>query len=97
MLLEATPREVDLNQVRRHIEEVLGVVGVHDLHAWTITSGIPVLSARVTVDAACIALGRSGGVLDRLGECLGDHFDVDHCTFQLEPEGHQDHEAPSNL
>jgi cobalt-zinc-cadmium efflux system protein len=73
------------------------VVDVHDLHAWTITSGIPVLSSHVTVDAACIAQGRSGEVLDRLGECLGDHFDVDHCTFRLEPEGDQDHEAPSHL
>jgi cobalt-zinc-cadmium efflux system protein len=96
VLLEATPRGVDLEKVRRHIEEVPGVVEVHDLHAWTITSGIPVLSAHVTVDAACIAHGRSGQVLDQLGECLGDHFDVDHCTFQLEPEGHRTHEAPSH-
>ena len=96
VLLEATPRGVDLDEVRRHIEEVRGVVGVHDLHAWTITSGVPVLSAHVTIDAACIAQGRSGEVLDRLGECLGEHFDVDHCTFQLEPEGHQNHEAPSH-
>jgi cobalt-zinc-cadmium efflux system protein len=94
VLLEATPRGVDLAEVRRHIAEVPGVVDVHDLHAWTITSGVPVLSAHVVVDKPCIAQGRSGEVLDRLGACLGEHFDVDHCTFQLEPEGHQDHEAP---
>lgn len=96
VLLEATPRGVDLDQVRDHIRDVPGVVDVHDLHAWTITSGVPVLSAHVTVDQACIAQGRSGEVLDRLGECLGDHFDVDHCTFQLEPEGHQAHEPASH-
>jgi cobalt-zinc-cadmium efflux system protein len=93
VLLEATPRGVDLDEVRDHILRVRGVVDVHDLHAWTITSGVPVLSAHVIVDHACISEGRSGEVLDRLGECLGGHFDVSHCTFQLEPVGHQEHEA----
>jgi cobalt-zinc-cadmium efflux system protein len=93
VLLEATPHGVDLSEVREHIKGVRGVVDVHDLHAWTITSGVPVLSAHVIVDQACINEGRSGEVLDRLGECLGGHFDVSHCTFQLEPVGHQEHEA----
>jgi cobalt-zinc-cadmium efflux system protein len=93
VLLEATPDGVDLAEVREHIKRVPGVVDVHDLHAWTITSGVPVLSAHVIVDQACISEGRSGEVLDRLGECLGGHFDVSHCTFQLEPLGHQEHEA----
>ncbi len=93
VLLEATPHGVDLEEVRDHISRVRGVVDVHDLHAWTITSGVPVLSAHVIVDQACINEGRSGEVLDRLGECLGGHFDVSHCTFQLEPVGHQEHEA----
>ena len=93
VLLEATPKGVDLETVREHIREVSGVVDVHDLHAWTITSGVPVLSAHVVVDEACITEGRSGEVLDRLGECLGHHFDVEHCTFQLEPVGHAEHEG----
>jgi cobalt-zinc-cadmium efflux system protein len=93
VLLEATPHGVDLAEVREHIKQVRGVVDVHDLHAWTITSGVPVLSAHVIVDNACLNEGRSGEVLDRLGECLGGHFDVSHCTFQLEPVGHQEHEA----
>jgi cobalt-zinc-cadmium efflux system protein len=93
VLLEATPRGVNLDEVREHMLGVRGVVDVHDLHAWTITSGVPVLSAHVIVDQACISEGRSGEVLDRLGECLGGHFDVSHCTFQLEPVGHQEHEA----
>ncbi len=93
VLLEATPKGVDLATVREHIREVPGVVDVHDLHAWTITSGVPVLSAHVVVDDACLTEGRSGEVLDRLGECLGDHFDVEHCTFQLEPVGHAEHEG----
>jgi cobalt-zinc-cadmium efflux system protein len=93
VLLEATPRGVDLDDVRRHITEVPGVVDVHDLHAWTITSGVPVLSAHVVVDDDCIDRGQTGLVLDRLGECLQGHFDVEHCTFQLEPVGHRDHES----
>ncbi|SDD90890.1 cation diffusion facilitator family transporter [Auraticoccus monumenti] len=93
VLLEATPRGVDLAEVRRHIREVPGVVDVHDLHAWTITSGVPVLSAHVVVDAECIEDGRTGVVLDRLGECLGEDFDIEHCTFQLEPVGHRAHES----
>lgn len=93
VLLEATPKGVHLDSVREHIREVRGVVDVHDLHAWTITSGVPVLSAHVVVDDACLAEGRSGEVLDRLGQCLGEHFDVEHCTFQLEPLGHAAHEG----
>ena len=93
VLLEATPKGVDLATVRAHIRDVPGVVDVHDLHAWTITSGVPVLSAHVVVDDACLAEDRSGEVLDRLGECLGHHFDVEHCTFQLEPVGHAEHEG----
>ncbi len=92
VLLEATPRGVDLDQVRTHIVETPGVVEVHDLHVWTITSGLPVLSAHVVVGHAHLAGGRSGEILDHLGRCLGEHFDVAHCTFQLEPEGHQAHE-----
>ncbi|RKS75420.1 cobalt-zinc-cadmium efflux system protein [Motilibacter peucedani] len=91
VLLEATPRGVDLDEVRAHILEVPGVVDVHDLHAWTITSGMPVLSAHVVVPEDQVACGQ-GGVLDALGECLGGHFDVEHCTFQIEPAGHRSHE-----
>lgn len=94
VLLEATPRGVDLAEVRRHMLAQPGVVDVHDLHAWTITSGVPVLSAHVTVDTGVLvdACG-SGGVLDRLHDCLREDFDVEHSTFQLEPAGHRDHEG----
>jgi cobalt-zinc-cadmium efflux system protein len=64
------------------------VVDVHDLHAWTITSGVNVLSARVVVSDE----GLSALVLDQFGGCLADHFDVEHSTFQIEPPGHRDHE-----
>ncbi|WP_435738386.1 cation diffusion facilitator family transporter [Cellulosimicrobium sp. PMB13] len=85
VLLEATPPGVDLAAVREHMEGVPGVVGVHDLHAWTITSGVPVMSAHVEVEAARLARGEGTDVLQRLRTCLSGHFDVDHCTFQIEP------------
>jgi cation diffusion facilitator family transporter len=94
VLLEAAPRGVDLDDVRSHILGVEGVLGVHDLHAWTITSGLPVLSAHVVVSDAALEAGHGGRVLDALCTCLGAHFDVEHCTFQLEAEAHADHEAP---
>jgi cobalt-zinc-cadmium efflux system protein len=94
VLLEAAPRGVDLDDVRTHILGVDGVLGVHDLHAWTITSGLPVLSAHVVVSDAALQAGHGGQVLDALCSCLGSHFDVEHCTFQLEAETHAGHEAP---
>lgn len=93
VLLEATPRGIDLAQVRTHIRAISGVVDVHDLHAWTITSGVPVLSAHVVVDDECIDKGRSGQVLAALSDCLGEHFDTAHCTFQIEPLSHGAREA----
>ena len=94
VLLEAAPRGVDLVQVRSHILGVDGVVGVHDLHAWTITSGLPVLSAHVVVTDEALDAGHGGRVLDALCECLGEHFDMAHCTFQLESGTHAGPESP---
>ena len=94
VLLEASPESVNLAEVRRHLTALDGVHDVHELHAWTITSGLPVLSAHVVVDPVVLAGGRSAVMLDRLQECLSGHFDVEHSTFQLEPAGHADHEHP---
>jgi len=88
VLLEATPAGVDLDVVRDHIAHVPGVVGVHDLHAWTITSGVPVLSAHVVVADDELDRAGTGRVLDDLRTCLAGHFDVEHCTFQVEPASH---------
>ncbi|MFD5817592.1 cation diffusion facilitator family transporter [Streptomyces sp. NPDC059618] len=93
VLLEAAPKGVDMAEVRSHILALDGVEDVHDLHAWTITSGMPVLSAHVVVSSDVLnAIGHEK-VLHELQGCLGVHFDVEHCTFQLEPSGHAEHEA----
>ena len=93
VLLEATPAGVDLDDVRRHICQTPGVLSCHDLHAWTITSGNPVLSAHVVVQDAVFRDGSAPQLLDRLGECLTGHFDLEHSTFQLEQATHADHES----
>ena len=93
VLLEATPKGVNLDEVREHINETPGVLDVHDLHAWTITSGLPVLSAHIVITDDALADGGGGRVLDRLGQCLAGHFDLEHCTFQLEAPGHRAHEV----
>jgi cobalt-zinc-cadmium efflux system protein len=92
VLLEATPRDVDLAEVRGHMCGTSGVLEVHDLHVWTITSGVPVISAHVVVADAHLADGGGARVLDQLSACLEGHFDVAHCTFQLEPSSHREHE-----
>ncbi|MYW62827.1 cation diffusion facilitator family transporter [Streptomyces sp. SID8379] len=93
VLLESAPKGVDMAQVRAHILALPGVEDVHDLHAWTITSGMPVLSAHVVVAADVLSGIGNEKMLHELQGCLGDHFDVEHCTFQLEPTGHAEHEA----
>ncbi|MFM8896084.1 MAG: cation diffusion facilitator family transporter [Actinomycetales bacterium] len=92
VLLEATPKGVDLVRVREHILDVAGVVGAHDLHAWTITSGMAVLSVHVVVADEVIDSGKTGPILDAVGRCLAEHFDLEHCTIQIEAPGHQEHE-----
>jgi cobalt-zinc-cadmium efflux system protein len=92
VLLEAAPKGVDLDEVRRHLLETPGVSDVHDLHAWTITSGLPVLSVHVVLGREADA----GKVLDGLGDCLAGHFDIEHSTFQLEQPEHRGHEGATH-
>jgi cobalt-zinc-cadmium efflux system protein len=91
VLLEATPKGLDLDEIRTHLLGVAGVIGVHDLHAWTITSGQPVLSAHIV--ATPRGCEGAGLLLDQLGDCVRRHFSIEHCTFQVEPDGHRDHET----
>jgi cobalt-zinc-cadmium efflux system protein len=92
VLLEASPGHLDLEDVRAHLARVPGVVDVHDLHAWTITSGMPSLSVHVTVTDETLARRGVGALLDDFSGCMATHFSVDHATFQVEPQSHRDHE-----
>ncbi len=82
VLLEATPKGVRLDEVRSHILDAPGVADVHDLHAWTITSGVPVVSAHVVL----VENADPPAVLDYLCQCLSGDFDIEHSTFQLETQ-----------
>ena len=92
VLLEATPAHVDLAAVRAHILEVPHVHDIHDLHASTVGTGLPVLTAHVVVDDSCFSDAHLPRLLDELQSCLAGHFDVEHSTFQFEAAGHAEHE-----
>jgi cobalt-zinc-cadmium efflux system protein len=96
VLTESAPRETDVAVIREHLLETPGVVAVHDVHVWAITSGAPVFTAHVECEPAVFAQGRTGEMLEQLGECLHGHFDVEHSTFQLEPAGHSEREEPAH-
>lgn len=95
VLLEATPRGLDLDDVRAHLLQLPHVRGVHDLHASQIAAGLPVLTAHVVVDDGCFNDGHAPQILDQLQECVAGHFplSIAHSTFQLEPVHHAGHEA----
>jgi cobalt-zinc-cadmium efflux system protein len=92
VLLEAAPEDMDLEEVRAHLSGVAHVLGVHDLHAWTVTSGLPALSAHIVIADPCFHDGHAPRLLDELQACLAGHFDVEHSTFQLEAAAHAGHE-----
>ena len=82
VLLESTPRDVNVDTLREHVLACSGVVDIHDLHVWTITSGMNVISAHVVVQSCA----DPSVVLDDLETCLRGDFDIEHSTFQLETE-----------
>ena len=95
VLMDFTPEDLDLSQVRRHILRVDHVEDVHDLHAWTVSSGMPVLTAHVVVRDECLADGHTAVILESLRTCAAEHFPVriTHATFQLEPASQRRREA----
>ncbi|UDY37765.1 cation diffusion facilitator family transporter [Dermatobacter hominis] len=84
VLVQAAPPEVDLAAVTSGLRAIPDVVGVHDLHVWTLTSDMEVLSAHVVVTDAA----DHSAVLDRARVVLADGHGIHHATLQVEPEGH---------
>jgi cobalt-zinc-cadmium efflux system protein len=83
VLLEASPRGIRVEEVGTAMASVPGVVEVHDLHVWTITSGFPALAAHVMVerDSDCHAKRRD------LEAMLAERFGLEHTTIQVDHEG----------
>jgi cobalt-zinc-cadmium efflux system protein len=90
VLSESAPKGTAVADIRSHLLGYDGVVGVHDVHVWQLTSGAPVFSAHVLVDPAILADGRSTRLLSEMQGCLAEHFDVEHSTFQIEPAEQSD-------
>lgn len=81
VLMEGAPGHIDVDEVRTALRGVPGVASAHDLHVWTITSGMVALSAHVITPE-----DHSGPLLDRIRHMLHDRFGIDHITIQVEPE-----------
>ena len=90
VLLEETPDGLNLDEVRTHLENIPHVVAVHDLHASTVSTGMPMLMAHVVVEPG-MSMDQAANVLSQLQDCLREHFPVSipHTTFQLEPQGYR--------
>jgi cobalt-zinc-cadmium efflux system protein len=83
ILVQAAPAHLDVTAVRRCLADVPGVLDVHDLHVWTLTSGMEVASAHLTLDPQA----QVGPVLAAARESLQDDFRIEHATLQVEPAG----------
>ena len=86
VLMEFTPKNLDLDTMRAHILNVDGVVEVHDVHASTIATGMPAVTAHVVVVDNSFTDGSATAILRQIRSCLAEHFDISvkHSTFQLE-------------
>jgi len=89
VLAESAPEGTAVSEIREHLIGYEGVTGVHDIHVWQLTRGAPVFTAHVAVEPAVFDDGRAAVLLAQMQECLADHFDVEHSTFQFEPDGRQ--------
>lgn len=87
VLMEGTPTHLDLHQLCQRLEQEAGITGVHDIHAWSITTGYDALSAHVTTDRS--TRETSDQILQRLRDIACQEFGISHVTIQLEdsPEG----------
>ena len=90
ILMQATPRHLNLAEVQRTLETVAGVAQVHDLHIWTLTSGLFTLTAHVVVNGA----HDHHTLLNALEQTIQERFGIDHITIQLEPRDRQKGEPP---
>ncbi len=83
ILVQAAPEHLDVTAVRDRLAAVPGVHDVHDLHVWTLTSGMDVASAHLSLEPAA----EFGAVLADARDTLHEEFAIDHATLQVEPVG----------
>ena len=90
VLMEGAPANVDVNEVHQTLTDSTGVVSIHDLHVWTITSGLDSLSCHVVSDDSL----PYDQLLHELRATIHDRFGIDHVTIQIEPVGFNERETP---
>lgn len=82
ILLESVPKGISLDKVNDSMHRVNGVLEVHDLHLWSITSGINALSAHILIEDQRVSKGTR--IINELNEILRNKFNINHTTLQLE-------------
>ncbi|HUV16968.1 MAG TPA: cation diffusion facilitator family transporter [Ilumatobacteraceae bacterium] len=85
ILLQSAPEHIDLDRLADELSSLEGVVGVHDLHVWTLTSEMDAASVHLVTSTTA----DSHAVLDRARSCLADGHGIAHGTFQVEPDDHE--------
>ena len=95
ILLEGTPRDIDMDKMVRELMQIPGVRGVHDLHVWSITQGMRALSAHVVTDDIHISEGAL--IQAQITSVLHDRYGIAHATLQLEFPGHDPDTLYCNL
>ncbi len=86
VLLESTPKDVDIDVLRKSLEQVPGVKSVHDLHVWSLTSGVNAMSSHIVKDDTIT----QNQLLEKLTEETTSRFTISHTTFQIEEESYQE-------
>ena len=89
VLLEGTPNDVDIHQLRKSLEETPGVKNVHDLHVWSLTSSVNAMSAHIVKDTGT----SQSQLLKTLTDTTVENFKINHTTFQIEEEGYEENEV----
>ena len=98
VLMEFTPKGLELDLVRAHILELEHVKDVHDLHASTVATGLPTITAHVVVEDECFTDGHAAEMLHAVKACVAEHFEVsvNHSTFQIET-AHISEDEPAGI
>lgn len=86
ILLEGTPKSINLDEINKMLRTISGISSVHDLHVWSITSGVYSLSCHVVVSDISV----TSAILTQSRELLDHHFNISHATIQIEPIGFDD-------
>lgn len=85
ILLESTPENINMDSMVSDLQKVDGVLGVHDLHVWSISENLRMLSAHVVIDN--ISVGEGVNIQHNINELLAHNYNIQHATLQLECEG----------